>query len=330
MHAVLRNVDDILLNSRLIQGSGQSACVPGSFALMVCTYDRQQLLNGFVQSVSKLEVPEGLDFYFIVADNNADSQYEAYIKAYLESLTFDIRYGHEPQRGYSNARNKALELALETPAEILAFCDDDFILAPDWVIGHLRTYRELECDVVEGRCYGRQSPYVHGQKRERSGGNSSFRRELVSDKGLGLRFDPQFNTIGHEDQSFFHAASQAGKVIRVSDYPVQYDGEGVAFNSQEEQLNKALVSAVMTRNKIVRLRKSGRPIQALLGGLKGWWHGLKSIGLEIEAMLDAAVGQTTRRNQARVHAWKERRRFIECFRGLFLDEIARQDLRRGF
>ena len=81
-----------------------------------------------------------------------------------------VVYGHEPLRGYSNARNKSIDLALTTDAQVLVCIDDDMLFDPDCVLGHLRSLRELDCDVASSAFRGsslqqkqRQKPFRQWQ-----------------------------------------------------------------------------------------------------------------------------------------------------------------------
>ncbi len=91
-----------------------------SAALLVCTFRRPQTFAQLMRSVAELELPPDLDFSIVVADNNPESAWESYIKTAVASLPWPILYGHEPISGYSNARNKVIEIALGTNAEVFA------------------------------------------------------------------------------------------------------------------------------------------------------------------------------------------------------------------
>src|SRR5262245_39945827 len=125
-----------------------------SAALLVCTYRRPDSFAKLMESVAALAVPEGLAFTIVVADNNPESAEDAYVRPAVARLPWPVRYGHEPQAGYSSARNKALELALSLDAEVFLFVDDDMILDKGWLAGHLASHTEFGCDVVNGRIWG--------------------------------------------------------------------------------------------------------------------------------------------------------------------------------
>jgi len=302
---------------------------------MVCTYKRPDLLPRFLLSVEQLKIPKGINLHIAVSDNNAESHYDRYIRAALERLPFAHSYGHEPEQGYSNARNNALALALETPADLLAFSDDDMELDPGWLAGHLRSHAEFECDVIGGAIQGRMSGHAHGRRWQhgevcptQGAGNVSFRRWLVDGGGLGLRFDQRFNKTGREDQVFFSEANRRGARIVFSAYPVIHDpvmgGEGWL----DELLNKAAVSAIMHRNDIVRLRKEEGFLKALGATVWSIRFGIKYLLAQIDLAVSTLLGRAKRAELKRVSVCKNGRKMIEAFKGLSGDYVARSDVRR--
>lgn len=307
-----------------------------SIALMVCSYQRPELLANFLRSLSQVNVPPGVDLHVVVADNNPESHYERYIAELLQALPFPASYGHEPETGYSNARNKALELALKTPAELLAFVDDDMAPDPDWLLGHLQSHEAFGCDVVGGAIHGRKAGHEHGRRfahgefcSTMGTTNVSFKRWLVDGKeGLGLRFDPRFNKTGREDKAFFSQAHAQGAGIVFSKLPVVHDtmsGKGW----REELKNKAVVSAIMQRNAIVSMRQERGFPAALAGVLWGVTYGLKGVASYADHAASRLLGLSVRSDRKRLSAYKNRLKMTEGFKGLSGDYVARYEVRRS-
>ena len=302
---------------------------------MVCTYKRPDHFQRFLQSVAKLSIPENTGFHMAVCDNNAESHFDRYIRNALTQLPFSYSYGHEPAAGYSNARNKALELALATQAELFAFSDDDMELDPGWLEGHLRSFEEFDCDIIGGAIEGQvqsgqpRRRWQHGEECGTQGaGNVSFRRWIAAPDGIGLRFDPQFNKLGREDQAFFTAAREQGARIIFSSYPVIFDPAMTGSDWRDELANKADVSAVMQRNDIVKIRKERGYLWALLGALWNVRFGAKFLVAQSERALYFLLGQARRAEAKRLTAYKNMRKMVESFRGLKGDYVARSDVRR--
>jgi len=305
-----------------------------SVTLCVCTSRRPELFSQFMRSLETLIVPSAVTFHLSVSDNNAVSHYESYIKDLLERLPFASSYGHDPTPGYSNARNRALELGLKTPAELLAFVDDDLALDPNWLLGHLRSYEEFACDVVGGAIHGRRSRYdtgrgsAHGEVRSTIGtSNVSFKRWIVADDGLCLRFDPRFNATGTEDQDFFSSAHRGGAKIVVSRYPIVHDSTG---NKDANLWNKAQVSSIMHRNRIVRLRKEVNFLAALVSAIWGVRFGLKSLPVFLDYQVSLLFKNPDRALQKQISAYRNFQKMVRGFKGLRGDYVARHDARRSF
>ena len=108
--------------------------------------------------------------------------------------------------------------------------------------------------------------------------NVSFKRWIAANDELCLRFDPRFNASGGEDKDFFSSAHRGSKDC-CSSYPIVHDSTG---NKDANLWNKAHVSSIMHRNRIVRLRKEVNFFAALTRAIWGVRFGLKSLPLFID------------------------------------------------
>ncbi len=300
-----------------------------SAALMVCTYRRPETFAKLMASVAALQLPAALGLTIIVADNNAQSQREGYVEPGLRGVPWPVVYGHEPIAGYSNARNKAIELAMGVEAEALLFVDDDMILDPDWLAAHLKSLEHFGCDVVNGRIYGVRERFPHGARLEKCGaGNVSFLRRIVDPGGLGLRFDPAFNTTGTEDQAFFRAATAKGADIRQSDWPLIYNYYGRSEMPEEEVINKMLVTASMHQNEVARVRAEKGAARAVLAASMGLVYGLKGAGLTLLGTAQRLLRSDAKARRTALSARKELLKMRGRFAGISGRMVSRQEVRR--
>lgn len=305
-----------------------------SLTLMICTYRRPVFFGRCIASVATVEVPPGFALTLVVADNNPVSERDGYVGAALGQLPAGVatRYGHQPEPGYSNARNLAIELALETGSEIFAFLDDDLVLTPGWLTGQIESYRALECDAVGGAVIGIQKVRPHGTAIPVSSmANFSFERAFVEPPpvGLGLRFDPGLNLIGNEDIVFSEAAIRAGRRIVASDWPAVTDPSGSADAVIADRINRSEVAIVMARNRIVGLRKAGRPGAVALATAGSLHYLLKAGGLSLEWALYRGLGKAEKARLKEIESRKEYGKFRATLAGLTGEAIARQDVRRS-
>lgn len=108
----------------------ETAGAPLQFSVIICTYNRANMLGGAVESV----VQQSLDpsrFEIIIVDNcSRDGTREEAARLQAHYAGHTIRYVYEPNPGLGNARLAGLRIA---QAEWLAFLDDDARAAPGWL-----------------------------------------------------------------------------------------------------------------------------------------------------------------------------------------------------
>ena len=202
-------------------------------AICVCTCQRQKMLGFCLRSLNRLRVPEDVEVYVIVIDNDPDcSACEA--AAFSTSASpHPSLYLREPRRGISFARNAALDAAHAMGMDWIAFIDDDEVADPDWIAALMAPeYRHVP--VLMGRqilIYPDPRPFwsVEREKREQPQGrqlktaytnNVRFSIALVE---AGLRFNEGLGLMGGEDNEFFSAARQAGFEIRQTQRAITYE-----------------------------------------------------------------------------------------------------------
>ncbi|NUZ05157.1 glycosyltransferase [Piscinibacter koreensis] len=105
-------------------------------SVIVCTYNRAALLPAAIESILAQQAGS-LRYELIVVDNNSPDDTREVVARYLDDPRCTVRYLFERQQGLSHARNAAIAAAA---APILAFTDDDVVVAPDWVAVIHRTF----------------------------------------------------------------------------------------------------------------------------------------------------------------------------------------------
>jgi glucosyl-dolichyl phosphate glucuronosyltransferase len=98
--------------------------------VILCTYNRCQSLARALDSVAKSILPESVEWEVLVVDNNSPDQTREVIEDFCVRYPGRFRYLFEPKQGKSNALNSGIRNA---HGRILAFMDDDVIVAPDWL-----------------------------------------------------------------------------------------------------------------------------------------------------------------------------------------------------
>jgi hypothetical protein len=189
-------------------------------AFMICTRGAHSNRQACLASIARLNRPDGMQLSIVIGDNNVPAQKQE-IVAETQELGLDITYIHVAPRGYCYVRNAVLDAAAQTGAEILIFIDDDHMAEPDLLQSYSDCFKQFDPDVVHGSYIGSSRRYKQGQRAQKiSTYNVAFRRRLIASPrhgGMGLRFDPRLNLLGHEDIEFFREASGLGARMIYSD-----------------------------------------------------------------------------------------------------------------
>ena len=98
-------------------------------SVILCTYNRCELLSRALDSVLNSELPESFQWELLVVDNNSSDKTKAVVDSYRVRFP-NLRYIFEARQGKSHALNRGLR---EAKGEILAFMDDDVQVDPQWL-----------------------------------------------------------------------------------------------------------------------------------------------------------------------------------------------------
>ncbi len=101
-------------------------------SVIICTYNRCESLRRTLVTLCALNIPAGVEWEVIVADNNSKDATPAVCDEFKTKLP--LRYLFEPKQGKSNALNTSMQQAL---GKLHLFTDDDVDVTPDWVAQHL-------------------------------------------------------------------------------------------------------------------------------------------------------------------------------------------------
>jgi glycosyltransferase involved in cell wall biosynthesis len=180
-------------------------------SICVCTYNRAHILAYCLESLANLKVPVGCEAEILVVDNHSVDNTKEVVGRYSQRSPIEILYLHEPQKGLSVARNRAIE---EARGDYLGFLDDDCAVSPDWLQIIIEDIDELAPFIIGGPYIGTLLPgnspkwfkadyfsylpchFKRGYHREfrASGCNMVLRRRV----GEIYRFDKNFGMKGNE------------------------------------------------------------------------------------------------------------------------------------
>ncbi len=114
-------------------------------SVVICTYNRADLLEGALHSVCMQAVDPAL-YEVIIVDNNSSDNTKEVVTRYAGQYS-NVRYVLETNVGLSHARNRGWREAI---SDYVAYTDDDCVVPPHWVAVALEIVRTRRPDVFGG------------------------------------------------------------------------------------------------------------------------------------------------------------------------------------
>jgi glucosyl-dolichyl phosphate glucuronosyltransferase len=223
--------------------------------VIVCTFNRSGLLQTALESIAASEVPPGIAWEIVVADNNSNDGTRRVVEDIIRRHPGRFRYVFEPCPGKSNALNSAIAAA---KGDVLAFVDDDITVHPRWLyaltspllngpwIGSggrvLAEWQSAPPAWLDTESWILAGPMVHfdlgleaGQLHETPVGTNMAFRKTVFERYGGFRADlgPRPGSeIRNEDSEFARRLLQAGE-------PLYYEPSAIVYHPiPENRLTK--------------------------------------------------------------------------------------------
>lgn len=106
---------------------------PDRLTVAICTWNRADLLRVTLDGLTRQELPAGLVWEVLVADNNSTDHTAAVVREF--DCRLPVRYLFEGRQGKSHALNRVLD---EAAADWVVFTDDDVRLPAGWLAAYLR------------------------------------------------------------------------------------------------------------------------------------------------------------------------------------------------
>lgn len=98
--------------------------------VLIATYSRAEFLDETLASIQAMRVSPALRWDVIVVDNNSKDATRAVVERHAGGFRVPLRYLFEAHQGRSSALNTGIAAAR---GEILAFTDDDVLVADGWL-----------------------------------------------------------------------------------------------------------------------------------------------------------------------------------------------------
>ncbi|MEM9551511.1 MAG: glycosyltransferase [Pseudomonadota bacterium] len=126
------------------------------------TRRRPEMVDRLIRSFGEMTVPEKCTVQCLIVENDTSPDTCELVTARNPLPNgMELAYVLEPEPGIPFARNRAAREALETGANLLAFVDDDEIVAPDWLARMVYGYRQGRAVLLGGP--RRIAPYADGE-----------------------------------------------------------------------------------------------------------------------------------------------------------------------
>lgn len=201
------------------------------FSVIVCTYNREDLLADCLQSLAN-QTFNPAQHEVIVVDNNS-SDNTARVAADFVAGKVNFRLVAEPEQGLSHARNKGLA---EAQGEYVAFIDDDARAPENWLKTAASIVAINSPDIFGGPAmpifgceipaWYKESYGIRGNMGETGwinnghivGTNIFFRKELLIEYGgFDLELGMKGDRVGyHEETALVHRAFAESKKVYYS------------------------------------------------------------------------------------------------------------------
>jgi glycosyltransferase involved in cell wall biosynthesis len=99
--------------------------------VVIATWNRHEILSQTLEHLTRLVIPDGVEWEILVVNNNCTDTTDAVIASFAGCLPVVRLFEGTP--GKSNALNLAVQ---EATGEYLLFADDDVRVEPDWIVAY--------------------------------------------------------------------------------------------------------------------------------------------------------------------------------------------------
>ena len=115
---------------------------PLSVTVAALTRRRPRMLSSLIDSFAALRIPEGCTVRFLIVENDTDPLSREAVERRAPLPGGGLDYVLEPEPGIPFGRNRAAKEAIAAGHDLLAFVDDDEVVADDWLVNLIAGYRQ--------------------------------------------------------------------------------------------------------------------------------------------------------------------------------------------
>lgn len=132
---------------------------PLTVVVSALTRRRPEMLSALIGSWGDMALPKNTTVHLLIVENDDTPLSAEYVQGFgtLANGTV-VQYVHEPELGIPFGRNRAAKEAIAQGADLLAFVDDDEIVAKDWLVEMIAAYRNSHAVLIGGPLRVKNTP----------------------------------------------------------------------------------------------------------------------------------------------------------------------------
>ncbi len=201
----------------------------------IITHSRPKGLHRLLAALMLQKLDPGVTLDIVVVDNACDEEARRIVEDFAAKSVFPVRYEEEPIKGIVAARNKCVDLFLESDSKHLLFIDDDEWPRDDnWAQRMLAQKQQFAVDIVtgsvlpvsevEGTEWANHIIHDVGGVAAGTATATFYTSNLLIDREVMARvqpaFDSRFAMTGGSDYHFSLKCHKAGFKAAFVDAPV--------------------------------------------------------------------------------------------------------------
>ena len=124
---------------------------PLTVVVSALTRRRPEMLGALIGSWGTMDIPDNTQVVLLIVENDDAPRSAEHVAGYgVLRNGAEVTYVHEPELGIPFGRNRAAKEAVAQGADLLAFVDDDEIVAQDWLVELMEAYRKSDAVLIGG------------------------------------------------------------------------------------------------------------------------------------------------------------------------------------
>jgi glycosyltransferase involved in cell wall biosynthesis len=260
-------------------------------SVVVCTYNRELLLSGCLQSLTEQSIGQSL-YEVIIVDNNSTDGTQAVGLDYVGRYR-NFRYGKEQRQGKSYACNTGIRLA---KGKYVAFIDDDAKASSNWLERIVDAFESIVptpvavggtiypwfehrppswfSDDMEIRTWGDERRFLKPPRGQLgfSGSNMAFQKDILAHYG---GFPTDIGPVGNK----FELGEEAALFFRIyRDYPYFWYDPDISVRHlvahEKMRVQYQLERAYLTGIAVAKIRRERSMCEIARRLMSIMWHSI--------------------------------------------------------